>query len=463
MHTNERKGLKIESLAYGGSGLGRLPDGKVVFVQDAVPGDLVCVRMLNERDRFSRAVIERVIEPSPARVEPPCPYHARCGGCGLQQVSYPEQLRWKRRFVIDALERIGRLDGAEALVADTVASPATEGYRNKVELVVCREGKKLLLGFHARSGPEVVPVQRCLLLPASHATLPARLAGALGYAFAEADPSLQRVGVRISQKVKDVEVALWTAPGPCNRGFVTKVLGSALKTTSLVRVLVAGALAKRDVRKVEVLGGRGHWREDLGGFRHQISAPSFFQVNTPAAELLLARVLEELAPDGRRVADLYSGAGTFTLPLARRAQEVIAIETVESSVRDLRRGLTRNGLEAQILRGDVGELLSGLKTVDCAVVDPPRGGLHADALRAIADNAPRTLVYVSCDPATLARDIRGFLSAGYQLRGVTPIDLFPQTWHIEAVAKLEKSPEVSVQTPYPLRSSLREAKRRSNP
>jgi 23S rRNA (uracil1939-C5)-methyltransferase len=434
---NRYETVKIESLVYTGSGLAHLSDGKTVFVPDTAVGDLVRVRIVSEHDRFSHAVIEQIIEASPARVDPPCPWHARCGGCGLQHVSYAEQLRWKRRFIVDALERIGRVNDAEALVTDVIASPVTRGYRNKIELVPSREGKKLLLGFHAKDDTEVVPVERCLLFPEPYAKLPAQLAGALGYAFEDTDLSLQRVSVRVSQTARDVEVALWTSPGPCRRGFITKVLESAVKTTSLVRVLVSGTPAKRDIRKTEVLGGRGYWQEKLGGFLHRISAPSFFQVNTSAAEILVKRVLEDLAFDDKRVVDLYSGAGAFTLPLAQKARELTAIEMAESSVRDLRRNLARHNLEARVLRGDVGHLLSDLSTVECAVVDPPRRGLCSDALEALTRIAPRTLVYVSCDPATLARDVKGFVAAGYRLISVCPIDLFPQTWHVEAVAKLE--------------------------
>jgi 23S rRNA (uracil1939-C5)-methyltransferase len=428
--------VRIESLAYTGVGVAHLHDGRVMFVENALPGDLASLNITEEHPRFLRAEIKTLVESSPERVEAPCPYHALCGGCGLQHLAYPEQLKWKCRFIVDALERIGSIDAADALVSDTVASPATWGYRNKVELEPCWQGNKLQLGFHAKGGSDVVPVERCMLVAQRYAGLPTQLAGILGYVLKDASSALKRVGIRVSQTTGDVELALWMEAGPCNRSFIARVLSDSLKTSSLVRVLTAGSIEKRDIRKVEVLAGRGHWREDLGGFRYRVSAPSFFQTNTPVAKLLVERVLEALEPDGRRVADLYSGVGTFTLPLAKRARQTTAIEMAGSSVRDLRRNLTEHKLEAEVLGGDVTRALPDCGKIECAVVDPPRCGLGSDTLHAIVRAAPSTLVYVSCDPGTLARDVKGLVKEGYRLASVTPFDLFPQTWHVESVAKL---------------------------
>jgi 23S rRNA (uracil1939-C5)-methyltransferase len=286
--------------------------------------------------------------------------------------------------------------------------------------------------------PTVVPVERCLLFPDAYAELPARLAGALGYALGDAGPALRRVGVRVSRVTGDVELALWMEPGSCNRPFVTKVLKDALKITSLVRVLTTGASEKRDVRKVEVLDGRGFWRERIGAERYRVSAPSFFQANTSLTKALVDQVLTDLDARGGQVADLYCGVGTFTLPLARQAKRLYAIEAAGSAVRDLRRNLTDTDLEAQVVGGGVEQALPELGPMEAIVVDPPRGGLSPGALRAITGAAPHTLVYVSCDPATLARDLKALVAQGYHLAGATPFDLFPQTWHIETIAHLTR-------------------------
>jgi 23S rRNA (uracil1939-C5)-methyltransferase len=186
---------------------------------------------------------------------------------------------------------------------------------------------------------------------------------------------------------------------------------------------------------VEVLSGRGHWRERLSGTEYAISAPSFFQVNSGAAEQLIQCVLESTTPDGSdRILDLYAGAGTFTLPLSALAGEVVAVESAGSAVRDLRRNLERSSRWADVIGGDAAREIRGLGHFDSIVVDPPRSGLATEVIEAISARLPRTLVYVSCDPATLARDAAALTASGAKLESVVPVDLFPQSYHIETVA-----------------------------
>ncbi len=228
---------------------------------------------------------------------------------------------------------------------------------------------------------------------------------------------------------------MWGPPGPFPRALGAKSLTSAVGATSVTRALLKGRPGERRVARVEVLSGRGFWRERLGDYDYAVSAPSFFQVNTAAAERLVALVLEGLQPTRKdRVLDLYAGVGTFTLPLAAVAAETVAIEAEGSAIRDLRRNLERARLGAVVVPGDAGRELDGLGRFDAAVVDPPRSGMKPAALRHLVASGPRRLVYVSCDPATLARDAAQLRDAGYQLVRATPVDLFPQTYHIETVA-----------------------------
>jgi 23S rRNA (uracil1939-C5)-methyltransferase len=432
--------VSIESLAYGGDAIARLDDGRTAFVTGGCPGDTVDVEITEDRERFVRAKVVTVLEPSPDRVIPPCPYFGVCGGCTWQHVSGPAQLRAKRQAVVDALTRIGHLADAEELVPETVASPSDYGYRNKVELVVDASSGRPRLGFHHAGSAKIVPVDECLLLPKAVRKAPKALGGALRYIAGEQDLGLSRVALRIGAHTKDIEIALWGEPGPFPRKAVATTLGSALQTTSLVRVLTKGPLKERRVSRVEVLSGKGFWRERLSGHTMFISAPSFFQVNTAAAEKLVALVLKALAVDGSdRVLDLYAGAGTFTLPLADVAGEVVAVEAAGSAVRDLRRNLESNELWAEVIGGDAVRELPGIGHVDAAVVDPPRAGLHGDAAAALAAARAATIVYVSCDPATLARDVVALTSAGYTLQSATPVDLFPQTFHVETVAVFRRT------------------------
>lgn len=430
--------ITIDTLAYGGDSVGRLPDGRAAFVTGGCPGDLLEVEIVEEHSRFVRARISDLLEPSSLRATPPCPYFGACGGCQWQHVGYPTQLESKRNAVVDALARIGKVSDADTLVSATVASPVGYGYRNKIELVTDPGSARLTLGYHKGGSSEVLPVEACLLLPKRHQKTPKALAGALRYLSGDHGLEISRVGLRVARNTKDVELAIWTPPGAFPRAAAARVLGQALPLTSLVRVLHKGDTARRDVTKVEVLSGKGYWRERLGGLSYSLSAPSFFQTNTPLAEKLVELVLGYLQPDGSdRVLDLYSGAGTFTLPLAERAGEVIAIESYGPAVRDLRRNLESNELWAEAVGGDAAREIGQLGHFDLVVVDPPRSGLAEPVIDALNSSTPRGLAYVSCDPATLARDTGRLSAAGLELVRATPVDLFPQTFHVETVALFE--------------------------
>ena len=427
--------LYIESLAYGGDAIAHLEDGRAAFVAGGCPGDTVDAEITSDQGRFVRAVVREVLEPSPDRVKPPCPYFGVCGGCTWQHVSYARQLTAKRQSVVDALTRIGRVAEAETLVAETVPSPDQYGYRNKVELVVDRSTGRPRLGFHQAGSDGFVPVDSCLLLPKAHVKDPKALSGALRYFSGEQDLGITRVGIRVASHTKDVEIAVWTSPGAFPRRMAATTLGTAVRASSIVRVLVKGVAKARKVSGVEVLAGSGYWKERLLGTTMAVSAPSFFQVNTKAAEKLLALTLSGLEVDGSdRVLDLYSGAGTFTLPLAQLAGETIAVEAASSAVRDLRRNLENAEVWADVIGGDAARELASIGHVDAVIVDPPRAGLQPDAVASLAATGASRIAYISCDPTTLARDTKALTESGYRLVVATPVDLFPQSYHIETVA-----------------------------
>jgi len=431
--------IPIQSLAYGGEAIGRLPDGRTAFVAGGCPGDVAAIEITEDKGRFVRARLAGLVEPSPHRVVPPCPYFGECGGCSWQHVGYSAQLHAKRQALVDALVRIGKIADAESLVGDTVASRSEYGYRNKIELVPDPSRIRPYLGYHRARSEEVVAIDECLLLPKKLRKAPKALGGALRYLAGERDLGLARVGVRVAANTKDVEVALWTTPGPFPRAAAAKTLGQALGNTSLVRVLSKDPSKRRSNAGVEVLSGRGFWRERLAGAQFAVSAPSFFQVNTSSAEQLVEIALDAMNPDGSdRVLDLFAGAGTFTVPLAHRAGDVVAVEAAGSAVRDLRRNLEHNEVWAEVVGGDAAREIAELGAFDLVVVDPPRTGLPAEVIASLATTRPRALAYVSCDPATLARDTASLSQAGLRLVSATPVDLFPQTYHVETVAVFER-------------------------
>lgn len=431
--------LTIERLAHGGDAISHAPDGRTVFVSGACPGDRVLAEVTEDKPRFIRAETKEVLEASANRVKPPCPYFGVCGGCSWQHISYSRQLTAKRDALVDALERIGHIADAESIVAPTVPSPREYGYRNKVEFVTDSSSGRLALGFHRAGSSEVVPVERCLLLPPALERTPKALGGALGFIAGRSEFEIERVGVRAARHTKDVEIALWTTPSAFPRAIAAKTLGQAVKNSSVVRVLVKTSEHARSVSRVEVLSGNGFWKERLGGHSYAISAPSFFQVNTEAAEKLVACAIDALACDGTdRVLDLFAGAGTFTLPIAELAGEVVAIESAGSAVRDLRRNLESAQLWADVIGGDATREIEQIGHCDLVLVDPPRTGLTPGIVKALEGMHPRGIVYVSCDPATLARDAASLQEAGFRLTAATPIDLFPQTYHVETVARFDR-------------------------
>lgn len=439
--------LTIERMTYGADALAHTDEGKTVFVSGAVVGDVVQARVVRDEKTFARAVTESVLEPSPSRVAPACPYTGICGGCPWASLSASAQLEAKRANVVDALVRIGHMDQerVEELVESCEVPSKPWGYRNKVELAFERRGNRAIVGMHAMAGsskekPQVIKVDACPLLSSHHKKLVKATSGALGYLAGSHGITLDRVGIRASARTKDVEIALWTAPGSFPRAQAAKVLMDATKATSIVRVLSKGPTKARKVTGTEVLKGKGFWRERLGNNIMMLSAPSFFQVNTAGAERLVNLVLDGLEPtEDDESMDLYCGAGTFTLPLAERCAWVSAVESYGPAVRDLRRNLEATGLgNAEPIGGDAGrEFPDG--EADIIVVDPPRAGLAPDVVEKLSAQPARAIAYVSCDPATLARDLERFAKAGtFAPVRITPVDLFPQTFHVETVTILKR-------------------------
>jgi 23S rRNA (uracil1939-C5)-methyltransferase len=414
-------------------------------VPGALPGEEAVVATTREHARFCDARIVELTRSSPQRIKPACPHAGECGGCPWQVLDYAQQPADKRRLLLDALERIGGFDAQRAgeLVRECVAPANPWGYRNKVEFQTGRDAAgRLFLGLHGAGSEAVTPVQQCLLLPKQAQKLPAKLAGALRYVLKGDVAGIGRVGIRCSQRTGDLEVALWGEPGPMPRSLVAKVVGDATGATSIVRVLTGGPAKARKIKGVEVLAGKGYWRERLGEYTLKLSAPSFFQVNSKGAAALVEPVMAALRSNGvepgATVLDLYSGAGTFTLPLAEH-YDVCAVEAASSSIADLRRNLAEAGLDAEIIGGDVARELPGLADARAAVIDPPRAGIAPEVRTALIGSPMSTLVYVSCNPATLARDLKELAAGGLEPLSITPVDLFPQTPHVETVTILARS------------------------
>ncbi|HKI83646.1 MAG TPA: class I SAM-dependent RNA methyltransferase [Candidatus Krumholzibacteria bacterium] len=395
--------VSLHGMAHGGEAVGRLDDGRAVFVAGGIPGEKVRIRLLNERKRWARGELVEVLEKSEDRVEAPCPYFGECGGCQWQHISLARQRVLKREIVEGQIEHLGGMESAS--VEETRASGEADGfgYRNHAIFAVDAEGHT---AYHRARSRELVAIDRCLLLHPllreSHEALPPL-------------PGLRRLelraGVRTGQR-------LIMATGEVDPAPVEEAAA----------------------RGVPLRGpGQGEITEMVHTERYRISSKSFFQVNTDGAEVLVDLIMEMLDPSAEdQVLDAYAGVGLFTLPLARKSARVYAVERNRAALRDLRHLV--KGLPVHIVGVDITRAAEQLPSaVDLAVADPPREGLGEENVVKLAAMRPRRLALVSCDPASLARDLKSLRAAGYILKRAVPVDLFPHTYHVETVALLERA------------------------
>jgi 23S rRNA (uracil1939-C5)-methyltransferase len=458
--------LTIDDLAFGGEGVARA-DGYVVFVPGGVPGDRVRVRIEQARARYGRGTIEAVEQPSPHRTDAPCPYFGRCGGCRLQHVSYPAQLAFKSKQVADVLERLGDLGGFE--LRPIIGATDIYGYRNKMEFTVSRTaaGRRgrfpepgagsakegIVVGLHEFDRYDaVLDVARCLLQSDRMNALLGEVRtffderSLTAYDQDSGQGLLRFLMLREGRYTGEAMVNVVTAsPAVAELAPLAERLRGSVPETSSVVINVNPKKASVAVGVEEhLLGGRDHIRERIGGLTFQISANSFFQTNSRQAECLFELVLNaaELDPADTAI-DLYSGTGAISLLLARQCRWVYGIEVAQAAVDDAARNAAANEIgNCTFVAGEVRFALPTLiaqgVTADVVVADPPRAGFHPKALQALTRLHPARIVYVSCNPSTLARDLAELVRGGYRLRWVQPVDMFPHTPHIEAIARLDR-------------------------
>ena len=448
--TRPRRGdvleLRIDSLAHGGAGVGR-SDGFVVFVRGAVPGDLVRARLGKAKRSFAEAHVEELLEPSPDRVEPVAAHP----GAPWQVLPYERQLAEKERQVRDALERLG---GFESPPVETIV-PAVQPlrYRNKVEYSFGEdEAGELVLGFHRPGRWDLIdPVESDILASERVGEVRAaaqawcREEGLSAYDRRDHTGLLRNLVVREGRRTGTLQARLVTSPGD----FRAAELAAALPADSVLWTRAAGVAETTRGGETETLRGEPAIEEriEMAGtqLRFRISPDAFFQTNTEMAERLYSIATEMAGLTGaERVYDLYCGIGTIALALALESREVVGVELVERAVADAIENAKLNGVDnARFYAGDVRTamrpLLEQEGKADVVVIDPPRAGLSQKVVRRVLEVEARKIVYVSCNPTTLAPNARQLEDGGYRLRSVRPVDMFPQTPHIESVALLERA------------------------
>ena len=447
IRTGDEVELRIESLAYGGNGVGRL-DRFVVFVRGGLPGDVVRARATKVKRGFAEATRTELVEPGPDRVTAPCRHFGVCGGCRFQDYAYEQQIASKEAQVRDSLTRLGGF--AEPPVAPIVPAEQQYGYRNKLEYSFAPDDEGLVLGFH-RAGrwDEVIDIEECLLTTDLGNAVReavkrwAREEGLEPYDQETGTGYLRHLVVREGRNTRQLLVLLVTAPGErFDADFLVETLTRFPEVRS-IHWAVNDRPAEVTNLPTRLLWGDEWIEEELSGLRFRIRPNAFLQTNTAMAERLyrLARDAAQLTGT-ETVYDLYCGTGTIGLSLAADAAFVWGVEISEESVACAIENATANGIEnARFFAGNVGQSLEELREKagqpDVVVVDPPRAGLAGKALRRTgALQAPR-LVYVSCNPTTLASDLAVLRDEfGYHLERCTPVDMFPHTPHIESVSSL---------------------------
>lgn len=450
--------IKIHGLGSSGEGVGKL-DGLTIFIEGALPGEEILAEIETRKKNYAVARLVEVVKPSAERVKPFCPLYKDCGGCQLQHLSYAAQLTWKRQQVVDAIERIGKLKGVA--VFDTLGMDNPLRYRNKMQFPV---GKSLIpnpqslipiIGCYARGSHKIIDTQSCLIQNAGNDKILSAVRNvAKKFNLQPYDEDthkgflrhvMGRVGIN-----GELMIVLVTATNkfPNDKAFVRALRNELPEVTSIqqnVQTYHNNVILGRDTR---ILYGKPTIHDKIGKLTFNISARSFFQVNTAQAEVLYKTALDFAELHGHEtIIDAYCGTGTISLFMARKARRVIGVEVVSSAIADAKRNARENNIRnAEFLVGDTVKVLPRLFDMgtyaEVVVVDPPRAGCDKKVLETFAAMETDKIIYVSCNPATLARDLSILAELGYRTKKIQPVDMFPFTSHVESVAQVVKKSEL---------------------
>ncbi len=465
MTIKKRKAYELEiiDLAFGGKGLAK-PDGFPVFIDQCVPGDVVFAKIVKKKKSWAQGKLINIIKESPLRQVGKCQYCNFCGGCKWQQIGYDLQLEYKKRHVKESIEHIGRLK--DVPVNDVIPSDNIFEYRNKMEFS-CSSKRWLLpselenkdikkdfgIGIHVPGTfDKVIDIKQCEIMPhlgnqilddvrtfIKQSELPAyhlrTHEGFWRFLMLRHSVAFDTWMVNIVTKEKNIDTVQQLAD----------ILSKKYPNIASIMNNITDAKSGVSIGKEEIcLYGKNYIKEKLGKFEFKISANSFFQTNTKACEKLYGKVSEYAALQGNEiVVDLYSGTGTIPIWLSRQAKKIYGIEIVKSAVIDAKLNAKLNHIEnCEFFEGDIKDVLPTLKRdlkqeIDVMIIDPPRMGMHKDVVKQVLSIAPGKIVYVSCNPATLARDLE-MLAPEYEIVQIQPVDMFPHTYHIESVALLNR-------------------------
>lgn len=444
---NDRLTVYIEDLTHDGAGVAKI-DGYPLFIQGGLPNETAEVHVLKTLKNYGFAKIINITEPSPDRVAAPCPVFAQCGGCQLQHLSYEGQLKWKEKMVRNVMTRIGKID-APVLPVKGMDNPWN--YRNKAQIPFGLNGEAPIAGFYKTKSHDIVDTDRCLIQTAEADAILEGLKprlwklGIKPYDEQAGQGMLRHVVVRTGRATNEVMVVLVTKKRkfPQAEAAVELIKQLVPNVTSIMQNINGEKTNVIFGNETLKLWGNDTIEDTIGDVRFEISARSFYQVNPEQTEVLYKQALDYADLKGNEtVIDAYCGIGSISLFLAQKAKSVMGVEIVPQAIEDAKRNAELNGFTNTYFEaGPAEEVIPRWykegKTADVLVVDPPRKGCDEALLNTILEQRPKRVVYVSCNPATLARDLRILEDGGYKTQEVQPVDMFPHTAHCEAVAWLE--------------------------
>ncbi len=418
--------LTIKGISHNGEGVARNA-GKVVFIPFAIPGELVKAEIIEEKKKYSRGIIREIVKKSPHRVEPGCPYYYKCGGCSYQHITYDEQLVLKQKIVKETISRIG---GIEAKILDTIGMQEPWDYRNKVvwHISNSQDGKRM--GFYRYQSKKLIEIDNCPLLLPKVNKISFLIKEILPGIHLEEDSSIM---IRQSNNSRETMIE-----------FINCFAGREVVKRLFRKI---DTIYEKKNGKIRLLAGQELIKEKAGKSLFLLGPDDFFQVNPEQSEFMINTVAEYLNLSGHnKVLDAYCGAGMFALNIADNVVSVVGIDSNVRAVKNAKKNATLNDIEnCQFISGPCEVILSNLQnSFDRVIVNPPRTGVKPEVINAIVNISPEIIVYVSCNPATLARDLKQFVNNSYKVANIQPIDMFPQTSHIESIVLLQKMNYCSV-------------------
>lgn len=441
---NQHYTMKVDDIGSGGEGIGKI-NSFTIFVEGAIPGDEIEVRVIKVKKTYGYGKLIKILEPSPKRVQAKCPHAEKCGGCQLQHFDYQAQLDLKTKKVRDALERIGKL--TDISVLPTIGMEEPFHYRNKAQFPVGSKDGRLQIGFYAPRSHDIIDIPKCYIQhDINDRIVEIVRAFITDYELQPYDEEMhtgmiRHVLTRVAFHTKEIMVCIIINGKKLPHR--DKLIEKLTQIPHMTSIVVNHNTQKTNVilgDTIDVLWGQGYITDYIGEIRFEISPLSFFQVNPMQTKVLYEKALEYAGLTRvETVWDAYCGIGTISLFLAQGAKKVYGVEIVEAAIQDARRNAAINGIDnVEFFVGKAEEVIpreyykNGVKA-DVMVVDPPRKGCDEALLKTMVEMAPERIVYVSCDPGTLARDLKVLDGKGYKVVEVQPVDMFPHTGHVETV------------------------------